>query len=361
MMQFIKYLLLPFSWLYGLGVRFRNWLFDINVKKSRSFDIPVIGVGNLSAGGTGKTPMVEYILKILLASGYQPAMLSRGYKRNTSGFCLAEADMTAATIGDEPYQVKSKFPEVVVAVCEERAVGIDTIMQNHRNVNVIVLDDSYQHRAVTPGFNILLTDFNKPFYKDSLLPAGRLREPKSGRSRADVMIVTKCPNEVEVNEKGQIRLKLKSMPFQEVYFTGISYQSLIKTNAEPGADTHFPIENLKGYKVVLFTGIANTKPLENYLKAQGIETILMDFPDHHSFSDAEIQKIIARWQTFPEMNKLILTTEKDWRRMEDTEPVKYFAGLPFYFLPIEVQWDATEKISFDKKIIDYVEEHQRKR
>jgi len=177
-MQILNYLLLPFSFLYGLGVRIRNWLFDLNIKKSRSFDIPVIGVGNISAGGTGKTPMVEYIIKVLLQNGLKTAMLSRGYKRNTKGFQLAEPDTTASIVGDEPFQVKSKFPEVMVAVCEDRVLGIEILQEKNKNLQVIVLDDSYQHRAVKPGFNILLTDFNKPFYADQLLPSGRLREPK---------------------------------------------------------------------------------------------------------------------------------------------------------------------------------------
>jgi len=356
-MQFLHYLLLPFSFLYGLGVRIRNWLFDLNIKKSRSFDIPVIGVGNISAGGTGKTPMVEYIIKVLLQNGLKTAMLSRGYKRDTKGFQSAEPDTTASIVGDEPFQVKSKFPEVVVAVCEDRVLGIEILQEKNKNLQAIVLDDSYQHRAVKPGFNILLTDFNKPFYADQLLPSGRLREPKSGRNRADVLIVTKCPIDLQIEEKKLIKHKLKTMPFQEVYFTSISYQSLIKAESEPNPDSYFPIENLKGYKVVLFTGIANTKSIETYLKEQDIETILMDYPDHHSFSAAEIKKIIHKWESIPDMNKLILTTEKDWRRLEDTEEAKQFSGLPFYFLPIEVQWDDAEKLSFDNKIIDYVKEH----
>jgi tetraacyldisaccharide 4'-kinase len=218
MMQFLRYLLFPFSFLYGLGVRFRNWLFDKNIRKSVLFEVPVIGIGNLSAGGTGKTPMAEYVLQLLLQNGYKPAMLSRGYKRQSKGYQVVKPYSSAAHVGDEPYQVKKKMPEVVVAVCEDRPTGIKKIKEDHGDVNVIVLDDSYQHRSVKPGFNILLTDYNKPFYEDLLLPAGMLREPRSSKERANVIIVTKSPVQIGMEEKNQMREKLKPEINQEVYF-----------------------------------------------------------------------------------------------------------------------------------------------
>ena len=188
-----RYLLLPFAWLYGTGVVIRNYLFDWQILKPTSFDLPVLGIGNLSAGGTGKTPTAEYILKLLLENGYKPALLSRGYGRKSSGFVEVMTDSVATNVGDEPYQIKRKFPEVYVTVCEDRVIGIETILSLKPETEVIVLDDSFQHRKIKPGFNILLTDYSRPYYNDFLLPVGMLREPISGRKRADVIIVTEKP------------------------------------------------------------------------------------------------------------------------------------------------------------------------
>jgi tetraacyldisaccharide 4'-kinase len=350
----MRYLLLPFAWLYGFIIRIRNWLFDVKIKKSMSFEIPVIGIGNLSAGGTGKTPMAEYILELLLELGYKPAMLSRGYKRQSKGYQVVKPYSTAAHVGDEPFQVKRKFPEIMVAVCEDRAAGVDAIHETNPGIDVIVLDDSYQHRRIKPGFNILLTDFNQPFYKDKLLPAGMLREPVSGKNRADLIIVTKCPENLGELEKNSIRQKINAAENQEIYFTSITYKSLVKAGKDHEPETQFPIGHIKGYKVILFTGIAKTTPLRNYLSSQDIDFTHLSFPDHHNFSASDVKKILKRWESFSQMNKLILTTEKDWRRMEDTESANLFSAYPLYFLPIAVGWDANEKLSFDDKIKQYV-------
>ena len=350
----LKYLLLPFAWLYGVGVVVRNRLFDWQILKSKSFDLPVIGIGNLSAGGTGKTPMAEYILKLLLENGYKPALLSRGYGRQSSGFMEVLTDSDASLTGDEPFQVKRKFPEAFVAVCEDRVKGIETILSSNPETNVIVLDDSFQHRYVKPGFNILLTDYNRPYYSDLLLPAGMLREPISGRKRADIIIMTKCPEHIDASSKEKIKSKLKPSSSQEVYFTSISYQSLKNINDEDSLQ----LSNLKDYKIILFTGIANTAPLENFLKEIKTDFQLIKYPDHHYFSADNIEKIISTWKSISSDHKILITTEKDWCRMEGTEQAELFSGLPLYFLPIAVQWNEAEKINFDRTIFKYVERNR---
>ena len=332
----------------------RNQLFDWHILKSKSFDVPVFGIGNLSAGGTGKTPMAEYMLKLLLENGYKPALLSRGYGRQSSGFMEVMPDTGASLAGDEPYQVKQKFPGAYIAVCEDRAKGIETILSSKPETDVIVLDDSFQHRYVKPGFNILLTDYNRPYYRDILLPAGRLREPVSGRKRAQVIIMTKCPEHIDASAKEKIKPKLKPFPGQELYFTSIAYQPLQNIN---NGDS-LALTSLKDYKIILFTGIANTTTIEIFLKINGADFKLIKYPDHHYFSSMDVEKIISGWKNIPGNNKILLTTEKDWRRMEGTEQAGLFLGLPLYFLPIAVQWDAAEKINFDRTILQYVERNR---
>jgi tetraacyldisaccharide 4'-kinase len=355
----MRYFLLPFSYLYGIGVRLRNWLFDKEIVISASFDLPLIGIGNLSAGGTGKTPMAEYVLRILLEHDIKPALLSRGYGRQTKGFQIVKPFSTAALVGDEPHQIKRKFPDVAVAVCEDRATGIRHIMEHFPDTEVIVLDDSFQHRAVKTGFTILLTDFNKPYFRDLLLPAGMLREPQSGKERADVIIMTKCPVAPDENKKTELKRLLKPGAGQEVYFTCIRYGALVKTGAMDEEEIHFPLEHIRGYKILLFTGIANPAPLEKFLKENSAGVQSIAFPDHHTFSQTDTLKILNAWKAMPEMNKLLLTTEKDWRRLEYTAEAGLFEGTPVYFLPIEVEWKQEEKLSFDDKLIGYVSANKR--
>ena len=359
-MQFLKYLLLPFAFLYGVGVSIRNALFDFQILKSQSFDVPIIGIGNLSTGGTGKTPMAEYILQLLLKNGYRPAMLSRGYNRQSKGYLEVKSELNASLCGDEPYQVKSKIPGVFVAVCEDRVSGIKTILKDNPEINVIVLDDSFQHRYVKPGFNILLTDYSKPYYKDFLMPAGMLREPVSGRKRADVIVVTKWPGNINADQKDEIKQKLEPMSGQEVFYTGISYQSLVNTGPTTEQNQTLSVENLAGYKVLLFSGIANTKPLELYLKSHGIELILIKFHDHHYFTDEDAKRILSVWHGITNTKKLLLTSEKDWRRLEGTSVAGLISNQPLYYLPIEMLWEPAENLIFNGKILEYVKSNQRR-
>lgn len=345
--------------MYGGIVRARNWLFDKEVIPSEAFDIPIIGIGNLSAGGTGKTPMAEYVLRLLEENGYTPALLSRGYGRATKGYLAVKPYTTAKQAGDEPYQIKRKFTGILVAVCEDRAEGVRRIMKSNPEVNVIVLDDSFQHRRLKQGFSILLTSATKPYFLDKLLPAGRLREPQAGKSRADVIIMTKCATLPNSERKAQLIKKLDPADNQEVYFTCIHYSSLYKVSFDGREEEQFPIENLKGYDVLLFTGIASPEPMAEFLEEKGMDYELVRFADHHAYTGADIRKIKAKWDEMRQMNKLLLTTEKDWRRLEHTAEAEMLRGMPLFFLPIEVGWSEEEKRSFDRKILDYVGANKR--
>lgn len=340
-------------------MRARNWLFDKEVIASESFEIPIIGIGNLSAGGTGKTPMAEYLLRLLANNGYTPALLSRGYGRQTKGYLVVKPYTTARLVGDEPYQVKRKFPGILIVVCEDRTEGVRRILKSNPEIDVIVLDDSFQHRRLKQGFSILLTASTKPYFLDKLLPAGRLREPQAGKSRADVIIMTKCDTLPDAHRKEQLTKKLAPTEKQEVYFTCINYASLFKVSFQGGDEEQFPIENLRGYDVLLFTGIASPEPMAEFLEEKGMNYELIRFADHHVYTSADMRKIRSKWDAMKQMNKLLLTTEKDWRRLEHTPEAELLRGMPLFFLPIEVGWNEEEKRSFDRKILDYVSANKR--
>lgn len=331
----------------------RNWLYDNGYLKSYAFDFPVIGIGNLSVGGTGKTPMTEYVVELLLKNNYKVGVISRGYGRKTKGFLLAEKDnpdITATEIGDEPFQIYKKIPDAFLAVSEDRVNGVKTLKKLKPEINVIVLDDCFQHRRIKPGFMILLTDFNKPYFKDWLLPSGRLREPVNGRKRADVIIMTKSPLPLENTKKSELKISLKPLPKQEVYFTGITYRNLINISGKESIN----LEELKPENVLLFSGIANPEPLISYARKNCCTLKTIAFPDHHHFSENDIEKILHEWNNISSINKIILTTEKDWRRLENTKQAGKLKSLPLYFLPIGLDWDLQEKLSFDKKLLAYV-------
>ncbi len=316
--------------------------------------MPVIGIGNLSAGGTGKTPMAEYVLRLLIENEYKPALLSRGYRRSTKGFSIVKTYSDAAKVGDEPYQIKRKLPDAVVVVCEDRVTGVRKIREEFTEVDVIVLDDCYQHRKLKTGLSILLTDFNKPFFTDKLLPVGMLREPQAGKNRADIIVVTKCPEQPQQPLKAEWIQRINPADNQSVYFTCINYQSLIKVDFDGQEEERFPIENIKGYEILLFTGIANPQPLKEFLGTWDTTLDTVIFPDHHKFTARDMEKILQRWQSITTLNKLVLTTEKDWRRLETSPEARMLQNLPVYFLPIEVGWEKEEKSSFDDKILNYV-------
>ena len=336
-MRKLRLLLLPFALLYGAVVWVRNWLFDKGFLKSTSYDFPVICVGNLSVGGTGKSPMIEYLIRFL-KDQHKVATLSRGYKRKTSGFVLADKDTTASDIGDEPLQFYHKFgDDIQVAVEAERTKGIEALRNLPNSPEVILLDDAFQHRQVTAGFHILLTPFDDLYIHDWMLPAGNLREPVSGAKRADVIIVTKCPNHVSTEVCEKIKKKLRPKAHQHVFFTTIAYATKIQSER-----SELLLSSLKEEAFVLVTGIANPKPLLTFLNDQALAYTHLNYPDHHDFSESDIETLKEKAR-----NQRIVTTEKDFMRLQGRVR-------NLFYLPIKVQFLADEEI-FQEKIQTFVE------
>ncbi len=348
--------LLPLSWCYNLGVGVRNALFDMGVLKSRSFDVPVISVGNITVGGTGKTPHVEYLVELLKKS-FSVAVLSRGYKRKTSGFLLADRKSTATTIGDEPYQIKQKFPEVQVAVDKNRCHGIQQLMDTTvaGDIEVVILDDAYQHRYVKPGVNILLVDYHRLIVYDKLLPAGRLRESQSGKTRADIIIVTKCPKSLKPMEFRVIHKALDPAPYQTLFFTTLEYGSLkpIYCGEDKPLDSLTPKDN-----VLLLTGIASPQQMIIDLEPLTKNITPMTFADHHQFTDDDITDINETFEAMPEP-KLIITTEKDAVRLFGMEGLSDEVRRAIYVLPIRIKFLQEQENKFNEQIIGYVRKNSR--
>ena len=307
-------------------------LYAHNVLKCESYDLPVICVGNLNTGGTGKSPMIEYLLRIL-AEHYKTATLSRGYKRESEGFRLVNLEDSAKLTGDEPLQFKNKFPESLVAVDANRREGIAELLK--RSPEVILLDDAFQHRKVAAGFNILLTAYDDLYINDLLLPGGNLRESIAGAARADVIIVTKCPEELSDSEMDEIKRKLKPLSHQKVYFTSILYAEKVYSESKA-----LHLEKLNSEKLTLVTGIANPNPLLKYLQKNGLDLKHLKFPDHHNFSDSEINQL--------EKLPGILTTEKDYMRLKSR-----LSQEKLFYLPIEVHF-LKGKEKFDQQIFDFI-------
>ena len=348
-MSWGRFFLLPFALLYGLVVTIRNKLFDWGVLPSADFDLPVIGVGNLSAGGTGKTPHIEYLIR-LLGDDYPLAVLSRGYKRRTHGFALVRADSTTAAVGDEPLQIKRKFPDVVVAVNERRRRGIARIMKEHPEVRVILLDDAFQHRYVKPGLNLLLTEYYFPFFRNFLLPCGTLREPKSQVKRADALIVTKTPPVFSPLDRRAILQSLKPFRIKSVMFSSLAYSDWVPLQAGKKA-----VRQNRVKTIFLFTGIANTSALEEHLKPQCQELIVTKFPDHHAFRGGDLRKLRKRYEENLSRSKVLITTEKDYMRLQDPRLLKLLSGLPAFYIPVEVALDKDDRSDFDDMVRYYVD------
>ena len=346
-MKYLRLLLFPFSLLYGLVVIVRNWCYDAGLFRSRLFDIPVISVGNLELGGAGKSPMVEYLIR-LLKNNYKTAILSRGYGRETTGYQTATA--TATDIGDEPAQFKHKFPDITVAVCEKRVVGIEQLKGGH---DLVIMDDAYQHRAVKPGLSILLFDYNNLNKPRLLLPAGNMREPFSGRWRADIIIVSKCPETLSTDEQAKIADKIAPLPYQHLFFTAITYQPLddIKGKAAVvGLD--------KDTTVFLLTGIANAGPLVDYIKKHTPHVIHHNYPDHHRFSLKNIAKLAHEFEACAAEKKVLITTEKDAQRLGEQELLPLVKQLPLLVIPICINFLYNEQEQFDQLVIEYVRKYR---
>lgn len=334
-MKFIRVLLFPIVPFYYVITWLRNKLYDLGIKTSKSYDFPVVCVGNLSAGGTGKTPMVEYLIR-LLKNKYSLATLSRGYGRQTKGFVLGSNEASAQTLGDEPFQFYNKFKaDIKVSVDEDRQNGISNLRTLDEQPNLIILDDAFQHRKVKAKLNILLTTYSNLYYKDIVLPTGDLREPRQGAKRAQIIVVTKCPNNLSIEEKNKLEARLKPKPYQNVFFSSITYGKEVI-----GLKGNIALSNLKTFTLV--TGIANAKPLVAFLRNKGLDFNHLEYSDHHDFSKKEIETISK--------NELIITTEKDYVRLIAEENL----NAKLYYLPIEVAIDNNE--AFDKLVKTKIED-----
>ncbi len=341
--------------IYGMVVHIRNFLFDIKVLRSVTFNIPTICVGNLTVGGTGKTPHVEYLIK-LLSEKYNVATLSRGYKRKTKGFILASASSTASQIGDEPHQIYSKHPNINVAVDEKRVRGIKSIIEEKPDTDVILLDDAFQHRYVKPGHSILLVDYNNLVTRDYFLPLGRLRDSISQLHRAETVIITKCPANIKPIDQRIISKELKLFPYQDIFFTSYSYGCL----SPVFNDLSQPTTNFENYKILAFAGIANPKPFFNHLDSNFNLVDTIEFPDHFNFTEKKIKAIFEKFSHIEDDRKIIVTTEKDASRLKEykqqlSEDIKR----NFYYIPIEVEFLNGATKDFNNKIFKYVRKSKR--
>lgn len=351
MIKYLRLLLLPFSILYGLIILIRNKCYDWGFFKSASFNLPVICVGNLVVGGSGKTPVTEYLVDLL--GDYKIAILSRGYGRQTHGFILADEQATALSIGDEPMQYYQKFPQVTVAVCEDRVRGIERLQAAH---DLIILDDAFQHRRVKPGYSILLFEYPKLLSPQFLLPAGNLREAFKGYKRAQAILVTKVPGEISLSEKSAISKRFA--PAWKPAFSSIKYKDLVHAFTKEIS----PWDSI-GKETVLFllSGIANPQPLVNYLKNYSAKMVHQEYPDHHRFSVAEITKLVEAFHQEPAKEKIIITTEKDAQRLSAVGIKELLLNLPVFYLPIKIELQTEDKLTFDQNIINYVSSHTRNR
>ncbi|MEI7499108.1 MAG: tetraacyldisaccharide 4'-kinase [Bacteroidota bacterium] len=348
MTRFPQVVLYPVSLLYGLAMQIRNILFDLRILASIKFEKPVISVGNLTYGGSGKTPLIEYLIRLLHPPLFV-ATLSRGYGRKSNGFIIASKRSNVKYIGDEPMQFLKKFEGIKVAVDEKRKRGIQFLLQKYPDLDVILLDDAFQHRHVKPGISILLTDFHLLYTDDYVLPSGTLREFRSGSSRADIIIVTKTPKIFSPITRRRILEDLRPTRHQRVYFSYIKY-----VDPQPvfeGENIKFPgkLDN-----ILLFTGIANDYPLIEHLERLCSELIVMKFADHHPYKIYDIEEIMKKYHDLRTHKKVIVTTEKDMMRLKTPELSTNFKNLPLFFVPMEIDFHGNDKENFDNEITNYV-------
>lgn len=346
-MRWFEYILIPFSWVYGIVLWIRNVLFDIGLKRSEKVDATIISIGNLSVGGTGKSPHVEWLAERLM-SDYHVAILSRGYGRKSKGFVKVLTTSKAPTVGDEALYYKTRFRNTVeVAVCEKRVVGAKRLLAAHPKIDIIILDDAYQHRYLQRDVDILLTDYARPFYRDYVLPAGRLREFRSGKKRADMVVVTKCPHYLKEADKEKMIAHMKLNAQTPVYFSSIEYGGMVPFS--DGLTFELP------EKILLVTGIANPRPLEDYLTKIADVTTLR-YKDHHDFTVGEIEHIHNLFDTFAVEHKCIVTTSKDFVRLKNSACEKLMEQYPWFYQEISLQLD--KEILIIEQIKNYVEENK---
>lgn len=343
-----KLLLAPVSLLYGLGVGFRNWAYRRGIMRGISFSVPVISVGNLSVGGAGKTPHIEYLIR-LLDPYLHLATLSRGYRRKTRGFLVVRPDMTVEEVGDEPLQYARKFPDVTVTVAEERAFAIPEIVGRRPDTQLVLLDDAFQHRAVQPGLNILLTQYELPFTRDYLLPSGRLREWRSGYERADVIIVSKCPPDLDRAAADALIEEIRPLEHQQVFFSYYAYGAPYYL-----LDHRYRLRMEEGIDVLLISAIANTDYLLQHLRSAARTVRSLEYADHHYFTGNDIENLRRRFAELQGKHRAIITTEKDATRLEVYRPLLEREKLPVFVLPLEVRFHFGEGPAFDELVKDYL-------
>ena len=346
----IRILLFPFSLIYALAIILRNFLYDKKLASSTSFNLPLICIGNLSVGGTGKSPMVEFLLKNL-SNNFNVAVLSRGYKRKTKGYALATTKSTALEIGDEPVQFKSKFPDVAIAVGEERIFAIPQLLHDKPDTQAIILDDAFQHRSVVAGMNILLTDYSNLYTRDWFLPTGDLRDEWKSAKRADIIIVTKCPDDITATEQLAIKKELSPLPDQKVFFTNLNYGKIFHIISRH----HSAIT--PDHEILLVTGIASPKALKEYILDHSKTYYEMSYDDHHIFTIDDLRDIKRRFETITAPKKLILTTEKDAVRLMKFQ--QQLKDLPLFVLPVEHHFLNGEAQSFLHLITNFIQTFKR--
>ncbi|MCZ4693604.1 tetraacyldisaccharide 4'-kinase [Ancylomarina euxinus] len=355
LLSYFKFLLFPFTLIYASILSLRNFMFDRGYLKSTSFDLPIISVGNISVGGTGKTPHTEYLIK-LLQDKYHLASLSRGYKRESKGFVLANANSNSYDLGDEPMQMNRKFPKLNVAVDADRVNGVQELLASEKGLKLdcILLDDAYQHRYIKPGLSILLIDYNRPIATDLVMPMGRLRERAAGKKRADIIIMSKCPIDLSDSEAKKLKKSINPLPHQELYFTSLDYAP-----AEAVFNTSNKLVNLNTIEkeflgVLLVTGIANPAPLRNHLKSLCDEFKEIKFPDHYTFKDKDIERIETSFINLKSENKIIITTEKDAVRFLDMKIESKVLKDNMAYIPLQIKFQDQTNVQFDQHIHDFV-------
>lgn len=351
------FILYPISLIYGFIIVIRNWMYNANIFSEKEFNIPIISIGNITVGGTGKTPHSEYLIKNL-KDNFNVAVLSRGYKRKTRGFILSDKNSTYLDIGDEPLQIKNKFSDIQVAVCANRVKGIQKLLKldTEKKLDLILLDDAYQHRAIKPGISILLMDFNNPIYEDKMLPLGNLRESFYEKYRANIVIVTKTPNEIKPIEKRIIEKNLNLFPYQSLYYSTIKYGEIIPVYS---ADRNIPdFENIK-FDCLVVTGIANPDSLYSYLKTICKTITPIKYSDHHNFSKSDFENIVSEYENIVSSNKIIITTEKDSIRFRNSIYQDLLINLPLYYISIEIDFLNNDELTFKNQIINYVKKNRR--
>jgi tetraacyldisaccharide 4'-kinase len=347
-MRIIQFILLPASLCYGLMMMIRNLFFDMGILRRESFDIPVISVGNLSMGGTGKTPHIEYLIR-LLKDRFRIATLSRGYGRKSNGFIMATHESDVSAIGDEPLQYFRKFSGIKVAVDEKRKHGIHELLKKFPELNAVLLDDAYQHRYVKPGLSILLTDYHLMYPDDYVVPSGTLREFRYGAHRADIIIVTKTPKIFSPITRRKILEDLKPGAHQKIFFSYLTYGDPVPVFN--GSVRPFPSKIIS---VLLFTGIANDYPLKEHLSRYCSDIKTMKFPDHHHYTMEDIEAIKKAFHDLPTQSKVIVTTEKDVMRVKTNEFTPVISQLPLFYLPIQIEFHEKDKAVFNAVIVEYV-------